>query len=177
VPGEGVKRQSPEHQRRLTRFVIPFGMVRRVQRHVEEEAKKLLGWREFGGEHRLALMTVAKEMGHSPLHAKPFTWGEQAPLAIRHELQLSPFNEKLLVCIGMEVLPAGACLHSAGFNENIALKLTRAFIDVCENECLAVETVTNPCARRRKGLHDLLPDLQPFDQERQGLTQGHEPGG
>jgi hypothetical protein len=64
-------------------------MVCRVQRHVEEEAKKLLGWREFGGKHRLALMTVAKEMGHAPLHAKPFTWREHAPLAIHHELQLS----------------------------------------------------------------------------------------
>ena len=80
-------------------------MVCRVQRHVEEEAKELLGWRELGGEHRLAFMTVAKEMGYSPLHAKPLTRSEHAPLAIHHELQLSCFDDEFLVCIGMKVLP------------------------------------------------------------------------
>jgi hypothetical protein len=126
-------------------------MVCRVQRHVEEEAKELLGWRELGGEHRLAFMTVAKEMGYSPLHGKPLTRSEHAPLAIHHKLQLSRFDDELLVCIGMKMLPAGPCLHSAGFNENIALKLTRTFGYVRENECLTVEGVTNPGTCRRKG--------------------------
>jgi hypothetical protein len=143
-------------------------MVRRVQRHVEEEAKKLLGWCESGGEHRLALMTVAKEMGHASLHAKPFTWREHAPLAIHHELQLSRFDEKFLVCIGMKVLRAGPCLHSAGFNENIALKLTRTFVYMCENKCLAVEGVTKPGACRRKGFHYFLPDCGPITRKSKG---------
>src|SRR6185369_5997354 len=56
----------------------------------------------------------------------------------------------------MKVLPSGPDLHSADFNENIALKLIRSFIDVCENKHLAVEGITNPCACRWKAFHDLL---------------------
>ena len=103
-------------------------MVCRVERHVEEEAKKLSGWREFGGEQRLALVTVAKKMGHAALYEKPFTRREHAPLAIHHQLQLTLFDDEFLVRVGMKVLPAGPGLHSADFNENIALKLTCAFV-------------------------------------------------
>src|SRR6266487_963477 len=137
-------------------------MVCRVERHVEEEAKKLSGWRESGGEQRLALVTVAKKMGHAALHETPFTRREHAPLAIHHQLQLTLFDDEFLLRVGMKVLPAGPCLHSADFNENIALKLTRTFVDVCENERPAVEGVTNPGAGRRKGFHDFLLDCGPI---------------
>lgn len=141
-------------------------MVCRVERHVEEEAKKLSGWRESGGEQRLGLVTVAKKMGHAALHETPFTRREHAPLAIHHQLQLSLFDDEFLVRVGMKVLPAGTCLHSADFNENIALKLTRTFVDVCENERLAVEGVTNPGACGRKGFHDFLLDCGPITRQR-----------
>jgi hypothetical protein len=141
-------------------------MVCRVERHVEEEAKKLLGWRESGGEQRLALVTVAKKMGHASLHEKPFTRREHAPLAIHHQLQLALFDNEFLVSVGMKVLPAGPCLHSADFNENIALKHTRTFVDVCENERLAVKGVTNPGACRRKRFHYFLPRLRSISRPR-----------
>jgi hypothetical protein len=144
-------------------------MVCRVERHVEEEAKKLSGWRESGGEQRLGLVTVAKKMGHAALHETLSPGGEHAPLAIHHQLQLTLFDDEFLVRVGMKVLPAGTCLHSADFNENIALKLTRTFVDVCENERLAVEGVTNPGACGRKGFHDFLLDCGPITRQRPEL--------
>ena len=49
------------------------------------------------------------------------------------------------------MLPAGPCLHSADFNEDIALKLIRTFVDVCENERLAVKGVKNPVPTGGRG--------------------------
>jgi hypothetical protein len=113
-------------------------MVCGAERHVEKEAEKLSGRRESGGEQRLAVVTIAKKMGHAATHETPFARHELTPLAIHHQLQLTLFDYVFLVRIGMNVLSAGPCLHPAEFNENIALKLIRTFVDVCENEGLAV---------------------------------------
>jgi hypothetical protein len=56
-------------------------MVCRAERHVEEEAQKLSGRRESGGEQRLAVVTVAKKMGHAALNETFFARHEHTPLS------------------------------------------------------------------------------------------------
>jgi hypothetical protein len=95
-------------------------------------------------------------MGHPLLHEIPLAGREHVPLAIHHQVQLTLFHDEFLVRVGMKVLPSGPRFHAADFNENIALKLMCSFVDVCENERLAVEGIANPGAWRRKEFHDFL---------------------
>src|ERR1700694_2064499 len=96
-------------------------------------------------------------MGHAALNETLIPGDEQSPLAVHHHLQLTLSDGEFLVSFGMKVLPTSPSLHAAGFNEHIALKLSRTFVDVRENEGFAVERVANPGACGRKEFHDFLP--------------------